>query len=178
MITYTTVSNSEELKQILALQRANIPTAISSEDKLKEGFVTVHHDFNILKEMNDACPHIIAKCNDQVVGYALCMHPKFGEDIEVLKPMFTEINRVIDTTESWIVMGQVCIDKAFRKQGIFRSLYIRMLEEITPEFSTIITEVDTSNVRSLNAHYGIGFKQLATYKADGRNWELIYLKQP
>jgi hypothetical protein len=51
-----------------------------------------------------------------------------------------------------------------------------MQQEISPQFTTIITEVDSLNTRSLQAHYAIGFKTLSKYKADGRNWELIYLK--
>ncbi len=173
MITYKTASTSKELQQILLLQQANLPQAVSSLEKQTEGFVTVHHDFDILNRMNDACPHIIAKDQEKVVGYALCMHPKFGNEIEVLKPMFSEINKVF--SEKYIVMGQVCIDKAYRKQGIFRKLYETMKEVVIPEYSTIITEVDTTNIRSLEAHYAIGFKRLSNYKASGRDWKLIHL---
>tara|TARA_R110002072_G_scaffold85225_3_gene193034 strand:- start:4248 stop:4778 length:531 start_codon:yes stop_codon:yes gene_type:complete len=176
MITYKVATSREELRQILDLQKANLAAVISSEEKEKEGFVTVEHTFEILKAMNDMCPHIIAVVNNTVVGYALCMHPKFADTIEVLRPMFNEILVAIEVNVSWIVMGQICIDKEYRQQGIFRNLYKTMLEEITPRFSTIITEVDASNSRSINAHYGIGFRKLSTYKADGRLWELIYLK--
>jgi len=54
----------EELNQILELQYANIPSVISREEKAKEGFVTVHHNFEVLKAMNDKCAHVIAVSKD------------------------------------------------------------------------------------------------------------------
>lgn len=149
---------------------------ISSEEKLKEGFVTVHHDFDILKRMNDACPHILAKEGESVVGYALCMHPKFGDEIEVLKPMFYEINRLPTSIETYLIMGQICIDKTFRKRGIFRKLYETMLKEIQPKFNIIITEVDAKNTRSLDAHYAVGFNLISRYRFGGQDWVLIAMK--
>ena len=94
MLSYERATSEKELEQILTLQRKNLPTVISSEEKIKEGFVTVSHTFEILKKMNDVCPHIVAKSDDKVVGYALCMHPKFALDIAVLKPMFAEIDSI------------------------------------------------------------------------------------
>lgn len=176
MISYVRATSEKELEQILVLQRKNLPTVISSDEKAKEGFVTVSHTFKILKKMNDVCAHIIAKSDDKVVGYALCMHPKFADEIEVLKPMFDEIEAIVPKIENHIAMGQICVDKAFRKMGIFRKLYETMQAAIRPEFDTIITEVDAENTRSLQAHYAVGFIDLKTYRSGGQDWKLIVLK--
>lgn len=184
MITYTHSTSEEELHQILRLQQRNLPTSVSKEEVTSEGFVTVQHDFQLLKAMQDKCPHIIAKDGDTVVGYALSMHPDFGNAIEVLLPMFEQIHRYFDSIEAatqllshnnFVVMGQICIDKAYRKQGIFRKLYAFMKSNLPVPFSTIITEVNAKNQRSLNAHYAVGFKKLKQYTAGGQEWVLIYL---
>lgn len=175
-ITFTKASSDQELKQIIRLQKKNLLVHISTAEKEKEGFVTVQHDFELLKQMNDRQPHIIAKNNDLVIGYALCMVSDFGNDIEVLKPMFLEIESSFLNVTSYIVMGQICIDKAYRKQGIFRGLYKTMQESTKSNFGTIITEVDSLNTRSLNAHIAIGFKILKTYTSGTQDWKLIYLK--
>ena len=172
-IRYKTAKTNEELYQILELQCANIPSVISKEESVKEGFVTVHHDFEILKAMNDKCPHIIAKNNGNVIGYTLCMLKEFKEDIEVLKPMFQQIDNCIKNGETYFTMGQVCVDKSFRKQGVFRGLYTFMKQEMSSKFNMIITEVDQKNSRSLNAHYAIGFKLLHTYNSNGQDWVLL-----
>lgn len=172
-VIFKRASTNEELKQILELQRANNAASISEKEKQNEGFVTVQHTFEILKAMNDKCAHIIATHNNRVVGYTLSMVKEFKNTIDVLKPMFQEIEKNINEDTSYITMGQVCIDKAVRKQGIFRGLYEFMKLELNKKYDVIITEVDAENTRSLNAHKAIGFETLKTYSSNNQNWELI-----
>jgi len=172
-IIYKRVETNQELHQILELQRINIPEVISENEKQAEGFVTVHHTFEILKTMNDTCAHVIAISNNKVIGYALCMLKVFKEDIEVLRPMFQQIDNCLQAEETYFVMGQICIDKTYRKQGVFRGMYGFMKHEMDAAFDMIITEVDAENTRSLNAHYAIGFKHLHSYNSKNQNWELI-----
>ena len=174
MIRYVQTETKDELKQILDLQRRNLPQSLEDAEQKSEGFLTVKHSLDLLTEMHHRVPHTIAKVHDKVVGYALSMHPDFGEAIEVLKPMFNEI--ALCEIEKYIVMGQVCIAKNYRKKGVFRSLYTAMKRYVEPEFSSIITEVDAKNTRSLSAHYAIGFKDLRTYHSGGQDWKLIILK--
>ncbi len=174
-IIYKRAETNQELRQILELQHANIPSAISKDEKQQEGFVTVRHSFEVLKAMNDKCPHIIAKNNQRVVGYTLCMLKEFKEKIEVLKPMFKNIDKCLNQNKTYVVMGQVCVDKAFRKQGVFRRLYNVVKKQLQTEFDLIITEINTTNTRSLNAHYAIGFKNLYSYRSNQQDWNIIYL---
>lgn len=174
LITYKSCSSDSELQQILSLQQKNLPSALTEEEKSKEGFVTVVHTFEILKKMNEACPHIIAMANDKVIAYALSMHPKFGNQIEVLVPMFNEIEK-LELTD-FIAMGQICIDKQFRRKGVFRQLYQTMKTTVFPEFSSIVTEVDAENKRSLAAHQAIGFTDLTGYWSGSTFWKIIQLK--
>ena len=55
-------------------------------------------------------------------------------------------------------------------------MYRTMREAIKPNFTTIITEVDAKNTRSLQAHYAVGFKSLKSHSSGGQDWELIALK--
>ncbi|WP_026811268.1 GNAT family N-acetyltransferase [Arenibacter latericius] len=175
-IQITTCTTENELQQILDLQKKNRPANLSSEEKAQEGFVTVSHTLELLSRMNAVCPHIGAKDGDVVVGYALCMHPNFGLEIEILKPMIAEINSLLPPPDPYIIMGQICIDKEYRKMGIFRKLYEAMKDTVQPKFTSIITEVDTSNPRSLNAHYAVGFTDLRTYVSGKYEWKLIELQ--
>lgn len=175
MITYCSTLTQNELQQILELQKQNLPQNLSLEEKEKEGFVTVYHTFAILKKMHDKVPHIIAKYNDKVIAYALCMHPDFGDSIPILKPLFIEIEKYIGATMSYVVMGQICVDKKYRKQGVFRKLYETMQGTLKGYFDTIITEIDSKNIRSLNAHAAIGFNDLCEYSSSGQNWKVVTL---
>lgn len=173
-LIYKKVKTRDELLQILQLQAANFSSNVSTEERIQEGFVTVQHDFDLLQCMNNKCNHIIAVFNHKVIGYALCMHKSFQNDIEILAPMFSEIDISLKKDATYIVMGQICIDKKFRKQGIFRGMYTFMKQQLQLQFSMVITEVDDSNTRSLNAHFNIGFKHLKTYTSNKLNWQLIF----
>ncbi len=175
-IQISRAQSSLELEQILSLQKNNSPNALSKREMEQEGFVSVTHTLDLLGRMNSTCPHIIAKENDIVIGYALCMHPKFGSEIELLEPMFEEINSVMSPDVKYIVMGQVCIQKEYRKKGVFQNLYKKMQDVIKTNYNCIITEVDSLNKRSLNAHFAVGFIELKTYNSNGRKWHLLALK--
>jgi predicted GNAT family N-acyltransferase len=175
-VLYKQADSLEELGQILALQQANLSAKLSPLEKAEEGFVTVEHNLDILHRMNQACGHIIAKSANIVVGYALCMHPSFSEDIAILRPMFTQLSKVLPTGYRYMAMGQVCVSKAFRGKGIFRGLYLHMSQTLKPGYDGIATEVDTCNQRSLNAHKAVGFKEIGTYASGGQDWHLLLLE--
>ncbi len=174
-IIYKRATSNEELHQILELQHLTLSFSMSDQEKIKEGFLTVRHTFEILKAMNDTCAHTIAKSDGKVIGYVLSMVKDFKEGIEVLKPMFQHIDDHLGPKVNYIVMGQVCVERAYRGKGVFRGLYHTMKENLKDEFDTIITEVDKKNTRSLNAHFAVGFKELVAYHSNNQDWALIYL---
>lgn len=176
MVIYKRAKTKNELQQILELQKKNLSNQLSDEEKKKEGFVTATHSLDVLKKMNEICAHTIAVHNNTVVGYALSMHPIFATTLKVLEPMFMEIDKVFPKENKYISMGQICIDKNYRSQGLFRKLYATMKEAIQPEFNYIITGVNATNTRSLNAHYAIGFKDLSTIFSEDQTWKLIVLE--
>ncbi len=177
-ITYTTAKTTNDLNKVLALQQANLYKNVSEEEKQGEGFVTIEHNYAILKAMNDVCAHTIAKCGDELAGYALSMHPDFGDQIEVLEPLFDLLkNDKFYKNERFIIMGQVCVSKNHRKKGIFRGLYDAMKKNVAPEFDYIITDINAKNTRSLEAHAAIGFTTVTTFTAtNDEEWVVVSLK--
>ena len=176
MPIYKRASSDVELKQILELQKGNLPKNLTQEEMEREGFLTIEHSFLLLKEMNELCNHTLAVAEGKIIGYALSMHPYFCKRISVLEPMFAEINKVISKNTDYCVMGQICISKDYRGQGVFKGLYEAMRNFIAPDFSKIITEVDIKNKRSLRAHRKIGFKELKRYVDGDKEWSLIFLE--
>lgn len=179
VITYHRVKTTEELNAILKLQEENLRHLVSDEQKQKEGFVTLQHDFEILKKMNDACAHCIAKQDNLVVGYALSMLRVFEKEIPLLAPMFLETNKILQQQKkplNYIAMGQICIAKEARGKGVFRNLYNYMATELSANFDAIITEVDTTNKRSSLAHKAVGFKVIKQYTSNNQLWEIVSLE--
>jgi GNAT superfamily N-acetyltransferase len=172
-VLYKRASTLDELEQIRTLQLQNSSQNITSEEKLHEGFVTVQHTVALLEQMNTACAHIIAKDGEKVVGFALVMLSSFRNEIEVLIPMFERIDSLIPAGKSYVIMGQVCVDKNYRKQGIFRGLYDFYRTQLQQEFDFLITEVAAINLRSMSAHEAIGFKVIDSYEEDGIIWNIM-----
>ncbi len=173
-IYYKRASEVSELEQIITLQKSNTSLNISHDEKQKEGFVTVQHTYELLEKMNLACAHIIAKQEDKAVGYALVMLSDFRHEIEALVPMFERIESHVPPEKNYVVMGQICIAKAFRKQGIFRGLYEYYKAELQNEFDYLVTEIDAKNTRSMQAHEAIGFKTKETYLEKEVLWNILF----
>ncbi|MCV6630992.1 MAG: GNAT family N-acetyltransferase [Flavobacteriaceae bacterium] len=173
-ITYTRTKTKEDLQQILELQKTNLPDKSKIKTQQKEGFVTVKHQLGDLQLMHQRCPHFVAKHQNNIIAYALSMHPDFRNQIEILQPMFDQIE-LFHPKEDYMVMGQICINQAYRKQGIFRKLYQHMCRELQEDYCYIITEIDEKNQRSLQAHLAIGFENIHQFLHQNTQWILVRL---
>ena len=178
MITYSHPINLSQIQQMLDLQRLNLPTNISKAEAIEQGFVTVRHDAQLLEEMNQKKPHVIALAGEEVVGYALVMTVDFKARIPVLVPMFDLIDTLSYENKpmsdyKYFTMGQVCIDKNYRGQGIFKGMYEKMKEQYSADYNFVITEVAARNKRSLRAHEKVGFKNLLQYSTKEEEWVLV-----
>lgn len=171
--------NGSDILQILELQRVNLPANISAKESSDQGFVTVQHNQALLQEMNTAEPQIIAKDGDQVVGYALVMLATFRERVPVLIPMFELLDKLPyrDKTLSefnYYVIGQVCVAKSHRGQGVFDGMYRQHKTQLSGRYDFVVTEVATRNTRSLRAHARVGFQTIHRFTApDGEEWDII-----
>jgi len=178
MIRITKASHSEELEQILLLQQKNLARNISRSEAIEQGYVTVIHTPDQLQKMLQLAPAILAKDAEKVVGYALTMPVSCSKLIPVLEPMFASLenlgykNRPLKSF-SYYVMGQVCIDKAYRGLGIFDRLYAGHKEIYGSQYDCIVTEVATRNTRSLKAHQRVGFKSIHQYSDETDEWEVM-----
>jgi predicted GNAT superfamily acetyltransferase len=178
-VKYTTCSSDDQLHQILALQKANLRHVHSAEVEQDQGFVTVHHAFDVLKAMNEQAQHIIALDEGQVVGYALAMTTDFGHKIPELVAMFDMLNDLVYKGQSlsetnYLVMGQVCVAASHRGQGVFQGMYKHYFNVHLSSFDVIVTEIAERNTRSLRAHEKIGFHTLYTYHEEGsETWVVV-----
>ena len=182
MITYTTAETDNDLNGILSLQKANLASNLTSKELPSQGFVTVVHSFEDLKNMNEIEPHIIAKSDDKVIAYLLAMTSASKDNIPVLKPMFAIFDNIYFNNKpvsayNYIVVGQVCVDKAFRGQGVLDNCYEAYERTFNDKYDFAITEIAVRNNRSINAHKRIGFSQLHSYTApDGEKWSIVIWK--
>lgn len=179
MISFDITRSDLDLLDILALQKANLSSLISPEEASKEGFVTVEHNFELLKKMNSPYPHIVARDGQNIVAYALVMLKEIQTDIPILKPLFEVINQISYDGKvledcPFFVMGQVCIDKLYRGRGLFQGMYEEMRNRMKSDFDYIITEISALNQRSLRAHLRVGFEIVHEHTGEDREkWHTV-----
>jgi ribosomal protein S18 acetylase RimI-like enzyme len=70
-------------------------------------------------------------------------------------------------------MGQICVAKEFRGKGIVNMLYQKHKEMYSAQYDFILTEISTSNKRSLKAHEKIGFQFIYTYSDKMDEWNVV-----
>lgn len=179
MITYTTSSTDKELAEILALQKVNLKENITENEMNSQGFLTVSHTLQDLKTLNNYENHLIIKDDEIVIGYILAMTAYSKHDIPILIPMFEIFDKInymgrLISAYNYIVIGQVCIGKNYRGQGILYHAYVAYKSYFSEKYDFAITEISTSNTRSLNAHKKAGFSEIYTYTdSNDIEWSVV-----
>jgi hypothetical protein len=181
MIVYTTAKSDNDLQQIIALQKSNLPQNLTEDQKDSQEFVTVVHSYETLKKMNDTEASIVAKDGEKVIGYLLAMTNETKNDIPVLIPMFNAFDQVIYNGKkiaafNYIVVGQVCIADGYRGKGILDDCYSAYKNHFRDKYDFAITEIHKTNLRSIRAHERIGFELVHSYNdPNGDEWEIVIL---
>lgn len=179
LFTYGPATTEAHLQQVMKLQKENLPKNISETEARREGFVTVDHDMETLRDMNTPYGHTLAWSGEALAGYALTMETHFRDRIPILFPMFELLDGIPcegRLLKDWhyFVMGQVCVAKAFRGKGVFGGLYQNMKERLSTHFDWVVTEISTRNPRSIRAHEKVGFKNIYEYTdPDGEHWVIV-----
>jgi hypothetical protein len=180
-VAYELVRGPRDIERILALQAANHRDAVDAATALREGFTSVRHDPAVLHAMNRAYPSAIAVSGDALAGYCLMMPQAFRADVPVLDPMFALLDRLawrgtpLAGNPRWFVMGQVCVAREFRGQGVFDGVYRKLRDAYAPRFDFVVTEISQRNARSMRAHRRVGFETLHVHRDASADemWEVV-----
>ncbi|HEY3429986.1 MAG TPA: GNAT family N-acetyltransferase, partial [Cyclobacteriaceae bacterium] len=108
----------------------------------------------------------------------LVMLKSFQDLIPVLVPMFNMFKEIpyngkFISDYSYYVMGQICVAEDYRGLNIVDKLYAKHKEMYFSKFDCCITEVSTSNARSMKAHKRVGFKTIHTFSDATDEWNIL-----
>jgi len=181
MIKYTTSKTDDDLSEIMALQKSNLPQNLTKKEMQSQGFLTVSHSLEVLKKMHANERNVIIKDNDKIVGYLLAMTKKSKLDIPILIPMFQTFDKIkyhgkLVSDFNYIVVGQVCIHKEYRGKRLLDDCYAAYKNNFKNKYDFAITEIAITNYRSRAAHKRIGFVEIHTYKDfNAKEWSIVVL---
>lgn len=176
---YKLLDSEEEFEQVLELQQTNLLSQLTNDEMNSEGFLTVKHDAALLKKMNTQEAGVLAKEGGKLAAYALAMTKALRNDVPLLVSMFDTFDQLEFKGKklneyNYIVVGQVCVSKDYRGQGVFDELYRAYKKFLSPKYAFAITEIARRNPRSLKAHERVGFQPLSDYVSpEGEHWEIV-----
>jgi hypothetical protein len=178
MPTICTASSESDLEGILLLQRANLAQNVSEIEKLDQGFVMVPHQLPDLQHFANYAAQLILKEDEKVVGYLLAMSKSLRETVPMLKPMFAQIDQITYSGKeirdsNYLIVGQVCVGKEFRGLGLIDQMFAEYRKLFEEKYDFAITEIVTSNSRSIRAHLRVGFEIIHTFQDEFQEWNIV-----
>ena len=181
MVQIKLVENEEEVNGIKRLQEKNLRQHITDEEAASQGFLTASYTIDYLKAMNASFPTVIAKDDEQVVGYAMITTPAMRDGHDLIKDLFSNIDRCtyqgnLLKNVPYVVVGQLCVDKAFRGQNLVTRMYDFFADAVKSQYDFMVTDVDCDNHRSLKAHAKAGFEVIDSLVYGGKKWDIVLRK--
>jgi len=178
MLKATIVTTNDELLQIHQLNQQNLKQNLDDETKEQQGFVTWLYPLDLLKKMHQLSPSVIVKEENDVIAYALTTLRESQIFHPDLKTMFHNLEPVQFKNQplsfyKFYCMGQICIAQEYRGKGVCKMLYQKHKEIYGSQYDFILTEISTSNIRSLKAHDKIGFQTIYTYRDAMDEWNVV-----
>jgi GNAT superfamily N-acetyltransferase len=145
--------------------------------------VTAVHTIEQLKQINDAENAVVAFDNDKIVAYAIAMRIEACPlELAVYKDLFDTLDGLSYKNKKlseykMILVGQLCVDKAYRGQGLVPNLYKTYKEILSKNYEIAVTDINEKNPRSLKAHQNSGFEVIHTFneKSSSNNWHIVLM---
>ena len=173
------LAKTNDIEQIINLLEQNLRNNLSEEKKM-QGFLTWVYSYELLLKLHQQAPSVVVKQDEIVVGYALTV-------LRQSKSFYDNINTMVKNVEhlkyadkiigdyKYYIMGQICVDENHRGSGIFQLLYDGHKKYYQQQFELLVTEISTSNHRSIKAHSNYGFQTINTYKDNLDEWNVVVL---
>lgn len=171
-------ATGSDFESILALQEANLHENLT-EMQRADGFLSVRFTRDQFAEMNAGATVTVAEENNRIAGYACTSAQEFNVGFPLLAAMLgalpglTCLGRSLDSPRS-CVYGPVCVDRAFRGQGVFRGLIDQLKKELAGRYDCAVAFIAKDNARSLGAHVdGLGMSLAGEFEHAGKAYWII-----
>ena len=178
MVCIKLAQEASELEGILALQRRNLKRCLSDAEADEQGFLIAEYDLAYLRQMQEQHPSVVAVDEGRVVAYALVVTQEVRAGLPFIAALFDEIDRITYQGASlagtnYVVVGQLCVDKDYRGQGLVDRLYACFRASLEGRHPCGVTDIARDNRRSLKAHLRVGFQVIRAIEYEGLTWDVV-----
>ena len=178
MVSIKLAQEVSELEGILALQRRNLKRCLSESEADEQGFLIAEYNLAYLQQMQAQRPSVVAVDDGRVVGYALVVTQEVRTGLPFISDLFDEIDRIsyrgaLLAGTNYVVVGQLCVDKDYRGQGLVDRLYGCFRASLDDRYHCGVTDIARANRRSLKAHQKVGFEVIHAIEYEGLTWDVV-----
>ena len=178
MVSIKLAQEASELEGILALQRRNLKRCLSESEAEEQGFLIAEYDLDYLRQMQVQRPSVIAVDDGRVGGYARVVTREVRAGLPFISDLFDEIDRIsyrgsLLAGTDYVVVGQLCVDKDYRGQGLVDRLYAFFRASLEERYPCGVTDIARANRRSLKAHQKVGFEVIHAIEYEGLTWDVV-----
>jgi hypothetical protein len=172
------VSDDDELVQIAALSRDNMPSAIPDDLKEKEGYVTWPYSIEDLRAIHQISPSIVVKDGNKVVAYVVILLQEAEKVYQPLKDMMETLGSLNYQGKSVYdysiyMLGQDCVQRDYRGRGIIKLLFDFQKEHLAPHFELAISAISVHNPLSQRIHEKLGAKTIYVLHDATDTWNIV-----
>lgn len=175
------LATKKDLPAIIELQRLNLGRNLAEDEKKSQGFVSVETPLELLTNINSQEGVIVARLDEEIIGYIVRMTKEDASTIPLLKPFIARFPNITFkgkalTDYNYCILGQVCIKKEHRGNGLLEKLYKEFQNRSVRKYELAISEIGANNPRSLYVHLNkVGFEVIEQYSAEGQDWFVVIL---
>lgn len=154
---------------ILSLQSANLRDPLNPEQR-KDGYLSIAFSENEFRSFHRDIGVVVARVQDQVVGYCCISSAKLNARFPVLDQIVANLSgylipgtdqRPAEATTCF--HGPVCIARSFRGRDILAHLFSHGIQLAKKAgYSFCFSFISSINQRSLKAHLKLPFHQVGT----------------
>jgi L-amino acid N-acyltransferase YncA len=178
-LTITRMSDSD-ISQIMDIQSANERKQLTPSQQ-KNGYLSIAFSEAEFKDFNDNLCVVVAKDQDEVIGYCCVSSAAFNAQFPILDQIVGGISSYaipetqdMPTEEKSCVYGPVCIAPSHRGKGVLEKLSAFGLE-IAKErgYAYCLSFIAADNARSLQAHMKLSFHKVGTVSHNNNEYVVI-----
>lgn len=161
--------SESDIIPILTIQSSNLRDHLNPEQR-KDGYLSIAFSENEFRSFHRDIGVVVAKLQDQVVGYCCISSAKFNARFPVLDQIVANLSGYLIPDHDrrpeeamTCLHGPVCIAKSFRGRGVLPHLFTHGIQLAKDAgYSFCFSFISSENQRSLRAHLKLPFRKVGT----------------
>ena len=150
----------QDFPKMVQLHHQNLLTNLTPSEQAS-GFLSASFSEEQFQAMDrDLCVAVCAD-SDKVCGYACAASIQYNQSIPLVAAMIARFPEIVYQGRPFssyhpFIYGPVCIDRAYRGQGILSRLVEALLNFLPQDFDLLTSFISKDNQRSIHAHQKLG----------------------